>query len=34
MKEAYRLLYRSDLNVAQAVEQMRAELPDIPESNT
>ena len=31
MKEAYRFLYRSDLNVAQAVERMRAELPDIAE---
>ena len=31
MKEAYRFLYRSDLNVAQAVERMRSELPDIPE---
>jgi UDP-N-acetylglucosamine acyltransferase len=31
MKEAYRFLYRSDLNVAQSVERMRSELPDIPE---
>ncbi|MEQ1852168.1 MAG: acyl-ACP--UDP-N-acetylglucosamine O-acyltransferase [Chthoniobacteraceae bacterium] len=31
LKEAYRLLYRSQLNVAQAVEQVRAELPDSPE---
>ncbi len=31
LKESYRLLYRSDLNVAQAVEQIRAELPDNPE---
>jgi len=31
LKEAYRFLYRSDLNVAQAVERMRSELPDIPE---
>ena len=31
MKEAYRFLYRSDLNVAQAVDRMRSELPDIPE---
>jgi UDP-N-acetylglucosamine acyltransferase len=31
MKEAYRFLYRSDLNVAQAVDRMRAQLPDIPE---
>ena len=29
--EEQRLLYRSDLNVAQAVEQIRAELPDNPE---
>ncbi len=28
LKESYRLLYRSDLNVGQAVEQIRAELPD------
>ena len=28
LKEAYRLLYRSDLNVGQSVEQIRAELPD------
>jgi UDP-N-acetylglucosamine acyltransferase len=31
LKEAYRFLYRSDLNVAQAVDQMRAQLPEIPE---
>jgi UDP-N-acetylglucosamine acyltransferase len=31
LKEAYRLLYRSNLNVAQAIEQMREELPDGPE---
>ncbi len=31
LKEAYRLLYRSDLNVAQAVEQMSEQLPDIAE---
>jgi UDP-N-acetylglucosamine acyltransferase len=31
LKEAYRILYRGDLNVAQAVEQMRAQLPDLPE---
>jgi UDP-N-acetylglucosamine acyltransferase len=31
LKEAYRLLYRSDLNVGQAVERMRSELPDLPE---
>ena len=31
LKEAYRFLYRSDLNVAQSVERMRSELPDIPE---
>ncbi len=31
LKDAYRLLYRGNLNVAQAVEQMRAQLPDLPE---
>ena len=31
LKEAYRILYRSNLNVGQAVEQMRSQLPDIPE---
>ena len=31
LKEAYRFLYRADLNVAQAVEQMRAQLTDSPE---
>ena len=31
LKEAYRLLYRSELNVGQAVDQMRAQLPDLPE---
>ncbi len=31
VKEAYRLLYRSELNVQQAVAQIRAELPDAPE---
>jgi UDP-N-acetylglucosamine acyltransferase len=31
IKEAYRLIYRSKLNVQQAVEQMRADLPDLPE---
>lgn len=31
LKEAYRILYRGELNVAQAVEQMRSQLPDIPE---
>ena len=31
LKEAYRVLYRSDLNVGQAVEQMRVELPDDPD---
>jgi UDP-N-acetylglucosamine acyltransferase len=28
LKEAYRLLYRGNLNVAQAIEQMREQLPD------
>lgn len=31
VKEAYRLIYRSDLNLQQAVEQMRTDLPDAPE---
>lgn len=31
LKEAYRLLYRSDMNVKQAIEQMRSQLPDTPE---
>ena len=31
LKEAYRILYRGDLNVAQAVEQMRSQLPDLRE---
>jgi UDP-N-acetylglucosamine acyltransferase len=31
IKDAYRLIYRSDLNLQQAVEQVRSDLPDIPE---
>jgi UDP-N-acetylglucosamine acyltransferase len=31
LKEAYRILYRSDINVGQAIEQMRAQLQDIAE---
>jgi UDP-N-acetylglucosamine acyltransferase len=31
IKEAYRIIYRSHLNVQQAVEQMRADLPELPE---
>lgn len=31
LKEAYRLLYRGNLNVKQAVEALRKEVPDIPE---
>jgi UDP-N-acetylglucosamine acyltransferase len=31
LKEAYRLLYRSDHNVAQAIDQMRSQVPDSPE---
>jgi UDP-N-acetylglucosamine acyltransferase len=31
VKEAYRLIYRSALNLHQAVEQMRSDLPDTPE---
>ena len=28
IKEAYRLIYRSDLNLQQAIEQIRQDLPD------
>jgi UDP-N-acetylglucosamine acyltransferase len=31
VKEAYRLIYRSALNLQQAIEQMRNDLPDTPE---
>ena len=31
LKRAYRLLFRSDLNVSQALERARSELPDLPE---
>jgi UDP-N-acetylglucosamine acyltransferase len=31
LKQAYRLLFRSDMNVSQALERVRTELPDIPE---
>jgi UDP-N-acetylglucosamine acyltransferase len=31
IKDAYRLIYRSALNLQQAVEQVRSDLPDIPE---
>jgi len=31
IKEAYRLIYRSELNLQQAVEQIRSDLPDLPE---
>ncbi len=31
IKEGYRLMYRSALNLQQAVEQIRADLPDLPE---
>jgi UDP-N-acetylglucosamine acyltransferase len=31
VKEAYRILYRGQLNVAQAIEQMRSQLPDCEE---
>ena len=31
VKEAFRLLYRSDLNVTQAIERIRQDLPPIPE---
>ena len=33
VKEAYRLIYRSALNLQQAVEQMRSDLPELPELN-
>jgi UDP-N-acetylglucosamine acyltransferase len=33
LKEAYRILYRSKLNVKQSVETIRKELPDSPELN-
>jgi UDP-N-acetylglucosamine acyltransferase len=31
IKESYRLIYRSDLNLQQAVEQIRSDLPETPE---
>jgi UDP-N-acetylglucosamine acyltransferase len=31
IKEAYRLIYRSRLNLQQAVEQLRADLPSVPD---
>jgi UDP-N-acetylglucosamine acyltransferase len=31
LKEAYRILYRGELNVAQAIELIRSQLPDSPE---
>jgi UDP-N-acetylglucosamine acyltransferase len=31
IKECYRIVYRKDLNVAQAVEEIRSSLPDLPE---
>jgi UDP-N-acetylglucosamine acyltransferase len=34
IKEAYRLIYRSDLNVQQAIEQIRSRFPDAPELAT
>jgi UDP-N-acetylglucosamine acyltransferase len=30
LKQAYRLLFRSDLNVSEAVDRIKSELPDIP----
>ena len=33
IKEAYRLIYRSALNLQQAVEQIRSDLPETPEVN-
>src|SRR5437867_4200510 len=31
IKEAYRLIYRSALNLQQAIEQIRSDLPEVPE---
>jgi UDP-N-acetylglucosamine acyltransferase len=31
LKRAYRLVFRSELNVSQAMDRARAELPDVPE---
>jgi UDP-N-acetylglucosamine acyltransferase len=31
VKEAYRIIYRSALNLQQAIEQIRADLPETPE---
>ncbi len=31
VKDAYRIIYRSALNLQQAVEQLRSDLPDVPE---
>jgi len=31
IKEAYRIIYRSELNLQQAIQQMRADLPESPE---
>ena len=31
VREAYRIIYRLSLNLAQAIEQMRADLPELPE---
>jgi UDP-N-acetylglucosamine acyltransferase len=31
LKDAYKILYRSKLNLHQALERMEAELPEIPE---
>lgn len=31
LKRAYRLLFRSDLNVSQAIDRVREEVPDLPE---
>lgn len=33
LREAFRVLYRSDLNTAQALERLRAEADDVPEVN-
>ena len=31
IKEAYRIIYRAHLNLQQAVEQIRSDLPELPE---
>jgi UDP-N-acetylglucosamine acyltransferase len=33
LKKAYRILFRSNLNMSQAISRIREELPDLPELN-